>query len=88
MVWTHWPWGDSTRYETQSGWLPDPKAPTACRVTLTGCPEDSDVKSTVGGVPRRFTMRTTAATAATAKRMTVTVTFHAKLMMNPRFGPG
>ena len=33
-------------------------------------------------------MRTTAATAATAKRMTVTVTFHAKLMMNPRFGPG
>ncbi len=32
-------------------------------------------------------MRTTAATAATANRMTVTVTFHAKLMMNPRLGP-
>ena len=56
-------------------------------MTLTGCPEDSDVKSTVGGWPRRFTMRTTAATAATAKRMTVTVTFHAKLMTNPRFVP-
>ena len=32
-------------------------------------------------------MSTTAATAATAKRMTVTVTFHAKLMTHPRFPP-
>ena len=32
-------------------------------------------------------MRTAAATAATANRMTVTVTFHAKLMVNPRLVP-
>ena len=58
------PAGDRTRYETQSGWLPDPKVPTVCRVTLTGWPETSEVKSTVGGVPRRLTMRTTAADGA------------------------
>ena len=52
-------------------------------MTLTGAPGESDVKSTVGGLPRRFTISTTAATAATAKRMTVTVTFHAKLMNTP-----
>jgi hypothetical protein len=37
----------------------------------------------VGGVPRRFTMSTTAAVAATAKRTTVTVTFQARLMITP-----
>src|ERR1700693_5320923 len=83
VVWTHCPCGDSMRYETHVGWLPDPNVPTDCIVTLTGCPAESDGKSTVGGCPRRFTMSTTAPTAATAKRRTVTVTFHARLMTTP-----
>jgi hypothetical protein len=57
--------------------------PTVCRVTFTGWPGAAELKSTVGGVPRRFTMSTTAAVAATAKRTTVAVTFQARLMITP-----
>jgi hypothetical protein len=52
-------------------------------VTLTGAPGLGEVKSTVGGVPSRATIRITAATAQMANRTTVTVTFHAKLTDPP-----
>ena len=67
------------------GWLPVPRLPTVWRETLIGAPGLCDVKSTVGGVPRRATMSTTAAAAARANKTTVTVTFHAKLMPDLRF---